>query len=394
MKKFKYMVFFIGIFLLAFNVQAKNTLFSCEYYKQRDSLGGTPQIAILCDIYDNYSHMCYVKKGDFVVTRSDNKESIQNWTSAVGLSWKAKEYVQSTNSCPPFILAQVNSGINGYEIHAAKDATHLSELQSKLYGTRYVVPLKGNASEEERENAIRLIKNSIDKMDDIMSDYSFEACVDWDKVITRLEDCKDQIDSLKNLMKSYKETRDEFVRAGTLKEDDDIIVSFDQKYKDAEQFVKDEQETIDEEQENIDREMGLLDPEEPDPDDSTTNPSRPDTEVNEVEISDITMGRVCKSSNLKTPLKYIGWLLSAAKIIVPIVIIALGVMDFLKAVASQKQDELSKAIKTVFVRVIAGIIIFLVPAIINFLVTLVDEWSSYKTAYSECTECLVNPKNC
>ncbi|MCI8575799.1 MAG: hypothetical protein HFI09_04950 [Bacilli bacterium] len=142
------------------------------------------------------------------------------------------------------------------------------------------------------------------------------------------------------------------------------------------------------------------DPEEPD---ISVKPSpAPDDEFDSIDsptddgikVSDITLGMVCKSENLKTPLKYIGWLLSAAKIIIPIVIIALGVMDFMKAVASQKQDELSKAIKTVLVRVIAGIIIFLVPAIINFLFTLVDDWAPFDSAYSECTKCLVNPKNC
>lgn len=120
----------------------------------------------------------------------------------------------------------------------------------------------------------------------------------------------------------------------------------------------------------------------------------PSDVVYETKVSDITLGKVCKSDNLKVPLKYIGWLLSAVKLIIPIIIIALGVMDFMKAVASQKQEELSKAIKTVLLRVIAGIIIFLVPAIINFLFTLVDDWTKYETAYSECTKCLSNPGKC
>lgn len=120
----------------------------------------------------------------------------------------------------------------------------------------------------------------------------------------------------------------------------------------------------------------------------------PSNEVHETQVSDITLGKVCINDNLKTPLKYVGWLLSAVKLIVPIIIIALGVMDFMKAVASQKQEELSKAIKTILLRVIAGIIIFLVPAIIHFLFTLVDDWAPFDSAYSECTKCLVNPKNC
>ena len=115
---------------------------------------------------------------------------------------------------------------------------------------------------------------------------------------------------------------------------------------------------------------------------------------NDIIVNDTNLGIVCKSSNLKTPLKYIGWILTALKIIIPIVIISLGVMDLMKAVASQKQDELSKALKTILVRLIAGVIIFLVPTIINFLFTLVDDWNDYESYYSECTKCLVNPKDC
>lgn len=128
--------------------------------------------------------------------------------------------------------------------------------------------------------------------------------------------------------------------------------------------------------------------------DGSGNNKHPSDEIYETEISDITLGLVCKSDNLKVPLKYIGWTLSIVKIIIPIIIITLGVLDFMKAVASQKAEELSKAVKTVLLRVIAGIVVFLVPAIINFLFTLVDDWTKYDTAYSECTKCLANPRNC
>lgn len=111
-------------------------------------------------------------------------------------------------------------------------------------------------------------------------------------------------------------------------------------------------------------------------------------------IEGLTTGEVCVSPNLKVPLKYIGWILSAIKIIVPLAIIALGVMDFMKAVASTKSDEMQKALKTVILRVIAGIVIFFVPMLVNFFFTLVDQWTNYNTYYSECTKCLFDPKNC
>ncbi len=110
--------------------------------------------------------------------------------------------------------------------------------------------------------------------------------------------------------------------------------------------------------------------------------------------STISTGQICRSNNLKMPLKYIGWLISIGKILIPIIIIALGVMDFIKAAASLKQDELPKAIKTVLVRVLAGVIIFLVPTIVNFVFVFIDDWNEYSTSYSECTTCLFNPRKC
>ncbi len=111
-------------------------------------------------------------------------------------------------------------------------------------------------------------------------------------------------------------------------------------------------------------------------------------------IQNITTGKVCQDPNLKVVLKYIGWLLSAVKLIIPIVLIVLGVLDFMKAVTSQKPEELTKAMKTLLMRGIAGVVIFFVPVLVHFVFTLVDDWSPYKSAYSECTECLSNPRKC
>lgn len=135
--------------------------------------------------------------------------------------------------------------------------------------------------------------------------------------------------------------------------------------------------------------------ENPDP---ITKPSIPSntepTEPIEPSINNITMGQVCRNTNLKVVLKYIGWLLSAARLIIPIILIVLGVLDFIKAVTSQKPEELTKAMKTLLMRGIAGVVIFFVPVLVHFVFTLVDDWSQYKTAYSECTVCLTNPSKC
>jgi len=111
-------------------------------------------------------------------------------------------------------------------------------------------------------------------------------------------------------------------------------------------------------------------------------------------IHDISTNQMCSSDNLKKPLRIIGEVLTIAKIIIPIVIIALGVLDFFKVMTSTKVEDVNKAIRSLFMRIVSGIVIFFVPMLIHFLFTLIDDWNDYSSDYSECTKCLYDPKSC
>lgn len=60
------------------------------------------------------------------------------------------------------------------------------------------------------------------------------------------------------------------------------------------------------------------------------------------------------------------------KYIVPIIIILLGTIDMFKAVTAGKEDEMSKALKTLIKRIIIGILIFLVPVFLNVIIWLAN----------------------
>ena len=96
LKKFSFV--FLVLLLGMLNAFAKEVMFSCEYYKPYDSLAGTREIAVLCEIYDNYSQQCYMEVDAPTATTSSNKESILNWTSATILKWKARDYVKENNN--------------------------------------------------------------------------------------------------------------------------------------------------------------------------------------------------------------------------------------------------------------------------------------------------------
>lgn len=102
---------------------------------------------------------------------------------------------------------------------------------------------------------------------------------------------------------------------------------------------------------------------------------------------------VCKDAS-KT-MRFVGYIILMIKVLVPLVIIIMGSFDFAKAVTGNKGDEdIKKGAKTLGRRMVAGVIIFLVPTILNTLLNTISEWANYKTDYLECTDCLFSPTSC
>ena len=65
-------------------------------------------------------------------------------------------------------------------------------------------------------------------------------------------------------------------------------------------------------------------------------------------------------------------ILGTVRIIVPILIILLGTIDFAKAVLAGKEDNMKKAQSTFIKRLIAGLAVFLIPTFINIIMGLAD----------------------
>ena len=103
----------------------------------------------------------------------------------------------------------------------------------------------------------------------------------------------------------------------------------------------------------------------------------------------------CSSSNYQKITKFIGWAISVVKVLVPVLLLIFGLIDFYKAVMASKDDALSKSMKTFIIRVAAAILIFFLPSMITFIFTLIDDWNKdYETNYRACTICLSDPNNC
>lgn len=98
---------------------------------------------------------------------------------------------------------------------------------------------------------------------------------------------------------------------------------------------------------------------------------------------------ICADPGTLKMFKFLGHLLNVAFIVIPILLIVMGTIDFVKAVMASKDDEIKKA-QIIFVkRAIAAVIVFFIPLIVNLTMGVVLNQQK-----SKCITCILNPNSC
>ena len=85
----------------------------------------------------------------------------------------------------------------------------------------------------------------------------------------------------------------------------------------------------------------------------------------------------------------LGYVVTVIKIVIPLILIVLGMVDLGKAVVSSDDKQISKSVSTLIKRFIAAVIVFFVPTIVsalfNALAIMNDtEWADYNV----CVQCV------
>jgi len=106
----------------------------------------------------------------------------------------------------------------------------------------------------------------------------------------------------------------------------------------------------------------------------------------------VDLGDICNNPNARQTMRFIGYLLLIAKILVPVLLIVFGIIDFSKALMSSNTDALQKSGQSLIFRIIAGIVIFLIPTIVNFFFKVIVRTDVFR--YEECRVCIFDPRNC
>ena len=106
--------------------------------------------------------------------------------------------------------------------------------------------------------------------------------------------------------------------------------------------------------------------------------------------------RPCDEKDVLKAMKIIGRVVQIAKIIVPLIIIVFGMIDYSKAVLSDDEKATSKATGVLVKRIISGILVFIAPAVINGLLKVVGviKEDVDKGSYGKCINCILDVNSC
>lgn len=395
MKKHKLLFFIFMLFgFCMIQTHAATVRNTCEY-NYYDQLTGHASNSTVSFYTNNSTPRISIK--------SFNGHHIRNLEYRINNWNDVKDDFSGNMNCPQYVLIYHFVGRNNATTVEAYLANNRSYLEGKIKDwwssdTYHIAISSSNPPSSATENYYQAVVNHTEHINSTYQNYSLNQCMDSSKVITRISKCNDIYDSLVTYMNNSEKEVNSWIRLGYISADDARTKAFFEALANARNRWSDVKKELDEEQRKIDEEMGIeTDPNKGNSDDPSKNEGNEKNEGNsgtDIAVDSKNIGDLCASNNLKQPLKYIGWVLTAAKILVPILIIIMGAMDFFKVMTSTKGDEIPKAAKGFAMRIITGVVIFFIPALIHFVFTLIDDWGSYNTHYSECTKCLYDPRSC
>ena len=96
---------------------------------------------------------------------------------------------------------------------------------------------------------------------------------------------------------------------------------------------------------------------------------------------------VCASDTMQNVMSLVKLIMNVICIVVPIILIVLGSLDLFKAVTAGKEEDIKKKQKALITRLIAGVLVFLVPTIVKVLMSLIGS-----DAWEECWDSAGNYK--
>jgi hypothetical protein len=102
---------------------------------------------------------------------------------------------------------------------------------------------------------------------------------------------------------------------------------------------------------------------------------------------------MCQQKPVLKVFQLIGILVGIIKILVPVLIIILGMVDLAKAVMAGDDKASKTATLTLGKRFAAGIIIFFIPMLVDVILNFIANYSTTIDKFRDCNTCFFNPSN-
>ena len=113
--------------------------------------------------------------------------------------------------------------------------------------------------------------------------------------------------------------------------------------------------------------------------------------INAVNVGEAANGFCANTANIW---QLVGIVLLIFKIVIPILLIILGMIDLGKAVISSDEKAIKSSTKSLTMRIIAAVVIFFIPTLISFVFTLVSAFNTdAKADFDVCRKCIASPNS-
>ena len=382
----KYFKYILLTFTVMFLFQLDTFALSCDYVAPYDQLSGYKEIKISCKLSKS-ENTCYLD-----TENKNNKESILNWKNSNEniTTFKAYDYVINNSKCPPYVVFVTESEINGYKIYAADSKNTASEISINAYNLTKknyrIASSISNINDEDSQKAYKDIEDYTRVIESIIDNFKLSDCMENDKTITRIAECKKLVQSYKKNIATFKNNVQAYVDTNIVDKQDERLKKFYKTIQNWEVFLNTTEKELKKEQDKIDIEMGLG---------SGTSLTVTEKDTESAASKLLFLSDICEEdAGTMKVVRFIGYLLVIVKILIPIGLIIFGVINFSKAMLSGNDDSIKKNAYSFAWKIVFAIVIFVLPTVINFIVGLIDGATDGTEDYENCRNCIFDPKNC
>lgn len=103
----------------------------------------------------------------------------------------------------------------------------------------------------------------------------------------------------------------------------------------------------------------------------------------------------CNDASILSMIRIFGIVIEIIKIVIPLLIIVVGMIDFGKVVVSSDEKEINKATSRIVKRIVLGVLIYFIPTIVLALFDYLQLSDIYTDEnFYKCTTCLLDTSTC